>query len=165
MRKILSIGFATTLFACAEASAPPPEYNAPLNGAAYKAYKAAMKTDWLDKPYDIGDAPDSVNAMNYQQSVDWNEKKLANDKAPKVYKALQKLQVENCAWGSVKKRKLPERVQERVTVLPAGAYLCQFTVHYRINPPYGDAYELNSEGYFFQEGRTYVYAGKFAHPY
>lgn len=165
MRKLFLLAATLSLYACAESAVPAPDYEEPMSGPAFKAYKAAMKTDWLDQPYELGEPPESANAMNYQQSVEWNEKQLANKKAPKVYKALQKLQINACEWGAVRNRDLPERVRERVPTPPFGAYRCKFTLHYRINPPFGDPYEVESEGMFYQQDYAYIYAGKFAHPY
>ncbi len=151
--------------ACTDAAVQAPQYEPPLDGAAYKAFKAAIKADWLDKPYELGEAPETVNAMNYQKSVEYNEKQLRNKKAPKVYDALRKLKIKTCEWGALKKRSLPKRVQKRVSTPPAAAYHCSFTLHYQINPPLGTPYELESNGYFFIEDREFIYAGKFRNPY
>ena len=153
--------------ACSGGEPPsPPDYDKPLDGVAFKAFKAAMKADWLDKPYDLGDGPpESANAMNYQQSVDWNNKQLANKKAPKVYKALRRLNIGDCVWQKFRERDVPAWSKERITEAPHAVYKCAFTLHYRINPPHGSPESVESEGFFYKNGRDFVYIGKFDHTY
>ena len=152
-----------TLAACS--AAPPPDYDPPSSIEAANAFKAAMKTDWVNKPLEIGEPPATTTAMNYQKSVAWNEKNLDNKNAPKVHKAFRKMNIHECEWGAFRARSLPDRVRERVAEPPKGAYTCQYTAHYRINPPHGEPLFAKGEGYFWKEGSRYAYAGRFAHPY
>lgn len=150
------------LASCAPA---PPAYDPPRDSEAGPAFKRAMKSDWVDQPLEIGEPPATTNAMNYQKSVEWNENNSDNKNAPRVYGAYQKLNIDTCEWRAFRARKLPDRVRVRVTAPPEAAYFCQYTAHYRINPPHGRPEFAKGEGWFYRDDYRFNYAGRFAHPY
>lgn len=165
MRNLLAVAITGFAVACTDGGAAvPPAYKAPHDRAAFKAFKAAMKSDWLDKPHTIGDAPKTMTAFNYQKSVEWNRKQLANKAAKRSYNALQKLKLGECVWQRLTEE-IPDWARDRVPEAPGSLYVCNFTVHYQINPPHGDKLSVETKGGFFKQGRRFAYLGRFKHPY
>ncbi|MCP5000344.1 MAG: hypothetical protein GY933_16815 [Hyphomicrobiales bacterium] len=67
MRIFLAVAMMVVPVACTDGGAAvPPNYEAPIDRQAFNAFKAAMKSDWLEKPYKIGDPPETMLAIYLQ---------------------------------------------------------------------------------------------------
>jgi hypothetical protein len=150
---------------CAACSEPlaPPNYRPPSNDDAESAFRSAFRADVLDHPYKLAEQP--PDASNYQDFEDYNDKQLANEHAIEQFGAFRWMSLGKCVWERYTLDDIPVWAQARITTDPKGAYRCAFTLHYQINPPYGDPKIVDTEGFFFREPGTYVYAGKFDSPY
>ena len=149
---------------CAACSEPlaPPNYISPSPDAAESAFRSAFRADVLAHPYELGKEPD---ASNYQDFEAYNDKKLANEHAIEAFGAFQWMKLGKCVWERYTLDDIPVWATSRITTDPKAAYRCAFTLHYQINPPYGDPKTVEAEGFFFKEAGSYVYVGKFDNPY
>jgi hypothetical protein len=155
------------LAACADAAAPPaPDYDPPSGARAKPAFKAAFAdiVKYLNDQPDI-EMPDEINAVTSVKMRMANEQQIARKDAATAAKAIQKMDITECAWVGVRDSDVPKWEKERVGETPAGAYHCQFTAHYQINPPHGKNLSSSGEGYFYRNGGDYIYFGAYPHPY
>lgn len=152
---------------CAACSEPPapPNYQPPSNDDAQPAFRSAFRADVLEHPYKLGEEPPDVDPSDYQAFQDYNDKKQANENAIEAFGAFQWIDIGKCVWERYTLDDIPEWAKSRITTDPKAAYRCAFTLHYQINPPYGDPKTVDTEGYFFKEASSYVYSGKFDTPY
>lgn len=167
MWKLSSIIAAVALVGCSEVpTLPAPDYSAPANREAYKAFKAAMKTDWVNKPFKKGNMPNHMTAMNYNSFYKENRRQIANRNAKRAYKALRRVELGECQWQALSSKDVPKWAAHRIHNPPSGAYGCLFVAHYLNNPRYGKKRAVNNEGRFFigDDGRL-TYLGRFRHPY
>jgi hypothetical protein len=151
---------------CAACGAPlgPPDYPPPPGVDAQWAFRSAFKTDWVDHPFEPVE-PKEVDASNYREFQAYNEQRLANERAIRAFGALQRLEIGECVWERYSLSDISVWSKTRIATDPKAAYRCGFTLHYQINPPYGEPKTIVSEGFFFRQADTYVYAGLFETPY
>jgi len=157
--------FSLLLLAACSQPPDPPTYRPPSNDDAEAAFKDAFRADVLDHPYKLGEQPPDINASNYQDFQDYNDKKLANDNAIEAFGAFRWMDLGQCDWERYTLDDIPEGAKARITTDPKAAYHCSFKLHYQINPPYGDPKTVATEGFFFKYEGNYTYAGKFDTPY
>lgn len=167
MRKFFVLVAAFSVAGCAEVpTLPAPDYDAPGNREAYSAFKSAMKTDWLNRPFKKGDMPNQMTAMNHHKFYNENRRQLANRDAKRAYGALRRVRLGKCEWQAFTMNDVPKWAAHRIQETPGGAYACPFVAHYQINPPYGKKLAAKAKGRFYlnNNGRL-AYVGRFSHPY
>jgi len=155
--------FALLLVAACSEPPPPPDYHPPSNDDAQPAFRSAFRADVLEHPYKLGEEP--PDGSSNQAFEDYNDKKQANENAIEAFGAFQWIDLGKCIWERYTLDDVPVWAKPRITTDPKGAYHCAFTLHYQINPPYGNPKTVDTEGYFFKEADGYVYSGKFDTPY
>lgn len=153
--------------ACADAGPPPaPDYEAPSGGRAKPAFKAAFAdmTKYLNAQADI-EMPGEINAVTSVKMQAANRQQIARKDAALAAGAVQKMDINECAWVGLRDSDVPKWEKERIGETPAGAYHCKFVAHYQINPPHGNKLSSSGEGYFYRNGGDYIYFGAYPHPY
>ena len=149
---------------CAACAPAPPNYQPPSAAVAQAAFKSAFKADWLDRPFLVRE-PEGNNDSNYRVYMIYDAQKRANERAIRAYTAFRSLDIGPCVWERYRLGDIPAWSKARIVNDPKAAYRCGFKLRYQINAPYGDPKTVESEGYFFREANSYVYAGLFETPY
>ena len=103
--------------------------------------------------------------MNYRRYIAYDHQKRANERAIKAFAAFRSLDIGACVWERYSLSDIPVWSKTRIVKDPKAAYRCGFTLHYQINAPHGQPKAVVSEGYFFREANSYVYAGLYETPY
>lgn len=153
------------VFGCADGGQlAPPDYDPPSNNSAKAAYLEALRIDGYEN-IDVGETPESANALNYQQSVAYNERRLTRKHTQTALSALRKIELGECEWRKSTKGDVPKWARQRITMPPSAVYECAYTLSFQINPPYGDKKTATGRGAFFKQDGRFVYMGRMPNPY
>ena len=153
------------LAACAEPT-PPANYEQPTAAEALGAILAGVKADHIDRPAKLV----RLNREARNPAERWTqfENDVArdqNEQYARMHADLIRIENLDCACVSFRRGDVPEVSSARLASPPKAAYRCSFIFRYRPDPTLGALMAPEGEGYFYKEGREFLYFGSYEHPY
>lgn len=162
-----TFGASTVIIASGCGQAPPPAYAAPTDYEARLAYADALRAS-LKQPGNPDEGPPEgveegyIEAMARGGRIRRAEAAIANNKSIlSSLETLAKAKLSGCVWTALDLDDATGGADVDRTTYPGHAYRC--TVKIIHNTDRRGRVEATTDGYFFKDGRSFVYVGKAAH--